>query len=245
MKGKVSEKQEVVLESGEKKLVNRVIKGGGLFGVPDKQEWAGILNHVLLARRVAVYLAQELKAAGEDSDLKLVSEAASLHDIDRRREDERIWYDHNLKAAGSHAQEGARILIEDGFSKEIAEIVGAHHFPQEKKELDTWEKKVVIYAELRATQKIISFEDRMDDLEKRWVPNKLTQKELDTTRNLVKNIEQEMFSKLVIEPNDILDIPMPLDERYLRTAIEHDVEEEVIEYFRDLETREDKNKSAT
>lgn len=235
MRGEVSEEKEIVLGSGEKKFVRLVEKGGGLIGVPDKKEWAGVLNHSLLVRRVATYLAQELKAAGEDVDLGVVGEAALLHDIGRRKEEE---------GAGPHPQEGAKILKKARFSDKISEIVEAPHFPGRKDELDNWEKKIVFYADLRAGQNIISLDDRLKDITERWIPDKkITQEEMDRTKKIAQDIEQEIFSKLDIKADDILDIPAPRVERYLRAIVERNLEDRAIKFFRGLEDRKAKKKT--
>ncbi len=235
MKGKVSEEQEIVLGSGEKKFIRLVEQGGGLIGVPDKKEWAGILNHALLVRRLATCLAQELKASGEDINLEIVSEAALLHDIGRRQEDERIWYKKEPGAVGSHAREGAKILEEVDLSKEISETVKAHYFPQQP--LDNWEKKLVFYADSRAGQSIEPLNERLEDIEKRWVPKKISQEEMNQTKKIAQDIEQEIFSKLDIGPDDVLDLSVPRVERYLRTIIERNLEDRAIKFFRGLEKR--------
>lgn len=243
MRGKVSEEKEIVLGEGEKKFVRLVEQGGGLLGVPDKKEWAGILNHSLIVRRVATYLARELKAAGENVNLEVVGEGALLHDIGRRQEDERIWYKKEPGAAGSHAQEGVKILKGAGFSKEISDIAETHSFPQ-KEELDSWEKKLVFYADTRVAQSIISLSDRFKDAEKRWVLNgKVTREKMDKRKKIAQDIEQEIFSKLEVKPDGILNLPMSRVERYLRTIIERNLEDRAIKFFRDLEERKAQKKS--
>lgn len=237
MRGKVSEKKEVVLGSGEKKFVRLIKEGGGLLGVPDKKEWAWALNHALITRRVATYLARKLKAAGEDIDLETVGEAALLHDIGRRKEKEEILYDREHKAIESHPKKGAKILRKAGFSEKIAKIVETPHFPQ-KKELDNWEKKIVFYSDLRAGQDIVSLDDRLDDIAERWIPDKkLTKKEMSRAKEMAKDVEQEIFSKLDITPNDILDLPAPRVEKYLRTVVGRNLEDRAIKFFRGLEDR--------
>ncbi len=241
MKGEVSGEKEVILGSGEKKFVRLVEKGGGLIGVPDKKEWAEILNHSLIVTRVANYLARELKQAGEDIDLKLVNESALLHDVGKRYE-QQAKHKEDSDTVGSHAQEGARVLKDENFSEEIVDIVKAHYFPQRKEEMDTWEKKIVFYADSRVGQSTVLLDERLEDIEKRWVPNKITQETMDKTKKIAQDIEQEIFSKLEIKPNEISNLPAPRVERYLRTIVERNLEDRAIKFFRELEDRKAKNK---
>jgi len=193
-------------------------------GFSEKKERAEVLNHSLIVRRVATHLARELKAAGEDIDLRIVSEAALLHDVGKQKEG---------KKDVSHPKEGVRILKDAGFSKEIIEIVGIPHFPQKKEELDNWEKRIVFYADLRVGQNIVSLDDRLKDIAKRWIPEKkITQKEMDKAKEIAKDVEQEIFSKLDIEPDDILDLSMPRAERYLRAIAERNLEDRAIKFFK-------------
>ena len=62
---------------------------------------------------------------------------------------------------------------------------------------------------------------------------------MDKMKEVAKDVEQEIFSKLDIEPNDILDLPAPRVEKYLRAIVERNLEDRAIKFFRGLE----KNKS--
>lgn len=70
-----------------------------------------IADHCRAVSRVALQLAQALKAAGASIDIELVYTAALLHDIARTRK--------------NHAQAGAHLLASHGFDR-LASIVSAH-----------------------------------------------------------------------------------------------------------------------
>jgi putative nucleotidyltransferase with HDIG domain len=70
-----------------------------------------IAEHGRAVARVALRLAQAVKAAGAAIDVELVRTAALLHDIARTRK--------------NHAQAGAQLLADHGFSR-LAPVVGTH-----------------------------------------------------------------------------------------------------------------------
>lgn len=236
MRGEVGPEKEVVLSDGEKKFVRLVEKGGGLLGVKDKEEWAGILNHSLLVRRIATHLGQELKAAGQDVNLETISEASLLHDVGRRSEDEEEQYREWQGPVEDHTRKGARMLKEAGFSPEITDTIASHHFPTRMKDVDTLEKKLLFYADRRVSQDIVSLEKRVNNDSERWVAEGMIgQEDMVKSCELASQVEREIFAQLDIEPEDLQNLPMPKIEKYLRSWIERNLEDRVIKYFRGLQ----------
>jgi putative nucleotidyltransferase with HDIG domain len=143
-----------------------------------------VIRHSEMVARVAVFVAGKLKEAGAGINVKAVEAAALLHDIARLEK--------------NHSEAAARIISKEGYP-EIAEIARKHSY-NAINELNSWEEKVVFYADKRAEYEIVSVRERIAG----WV-RKYPEHEKKIMQNVsaIKKLENEIFSKLKITPEDI------------------------------------------
>jgi len=155
------------------------------MNIPSKEECMDILNnnktpsnvieHCKTVCKVAEEIADKLIKKGVKVNKELVVAAALLHDIERIKE--------------NHILEGTKLIKSLGFP-EIAEVVSKHSLYRltgEKIDLNTVEEKILFYADKRALgSKIISLQERFDDLEKRY------NVKLGEEFELTKQIEEEL-----------------------------------------------------
>ena len=112
-----------------------------------------IRDHIELVTKIAVFLGKELKKKGEKIDIKLVEKAALLHDIDKMQTVGENVHNHGLI---SHD-----ILLEKGFSKELAELVKFHKLEAPNSIANRWEVKILRYSDARSLgDKIVSLGER-------------------------------------------------------------------------------------
>jgi putative nucleotidyltransferase with HDIG domain len=150
-----------------------------------------ILEHSIMVNKVAVFLAKKLVDAGEQVDIAVVDRASLLHDVAKSR---------TLieKTEDKHHIEAENILTAEGYPA-LGHVCRMHSL-REIKNLKTWEEKIVNYADTRVKHsEIVSMKARIDDLTKRY--NVPASERL--TYNDLLPLENEIFSKLKIKPNDV------------------------------------------
>ncbi len=123
-----------------------------------------LLQHVVVVAEVAAFLAYRASRAGIVVDRRLVETAALLHDVDKA-----LPLDHPLRALG-HGKAGAVWLSEAGHP-ELARTLVAHPVTRfTDPDAARWvtdapiEERIVTYADKRATQRVVSLEQRFE----RW-----------------------------------------------------------------------------
>lgn len=153
------------------------------YGTPQN-----VIKHCELVSKVAVYLASKLKDAGLLINTDLVERASLLHDIAR--------------LSDQHAKRGAEIVSKEGYPA-LAEIIRKHRYDViGERGLQTWEEKIVYYADKRAVYDILSIKERV----KRWMRKYPRHKEeIKCNLPLVHELEEEIFSKLEIKPTQLKD----------------------------------------
>lgn len=158
-----------------------------------------VIDHSRKVNQVAVFIARKLAESGVGIDVDLVDRASLLHDLVRipgQISDPEMKKRH-------HADVSYGILKDD--YPEVAEVVRAHRMEAwlEPETLDTWEKKVVNYADKRVNgDEIVSLADRLRLGRKRWriAPEK------DRSGEILANMEEaeeEIFNKISLDPEDI------------------------------------------
>jgi len=157
-----------------------------MIQIPSKKECLAILTknktpsnvieHSKAVCKFAEDIAERLIKKGIKVSKKLVAAAALLHDIEREKD--------------NHVIEGAKLLKNLGFC-EISEVTKKHSLykiENEEVQPKTIEEKIVFYADKRVKDnKIVSLEERFEDIKKRY--------NLNLTRELefVKKIEKEIL----------------------------------------------------
>ncbi len=157
------------------------------LGTPDN-----IIEHVKTVNKVATFLAKKLMEKGIEIDYGLVDRASLLHDLDK-------WKSIQDKTV-KHGHETKRILTEKGFPR-IGEYA-KNHIPKEVYWRETeWEERLIAYADSRVlNHDIVPQKKRVDyALEKYNFPPELRKIE----REFGKQTENEIFSKLDFEPEDL------------------------------------------
>ena len=159
-----------------------------------------LLQHMTVVAEVAAFLAFRAGRAGVAVDRRLVETAALLHDVDKA-----LPHEHPLRALG-HGEAGAAWLTEAGYP-ELARAVIAH--PVTKliaPEAMTWvsdgpiEERIVTYADKRATQRVVSLEQRFDRWRSRhpeYAPK------LDRALAVAQRLEAELCRTIGLEPTQV------------------------------------------
>ncbi len=187
-----------------------------------------IVNHSMVVAKLAVFLAQKLKEKGEAVDLNLVRGACLLHDIakicdfkelDCNRfgqpvpaEDKEKWRRLREKYKGIPHEHAAYDILKEKYPA-LAMAVKKHRYLDilnENEKPDTWEEKLVYYADKRVLHdKIVTLEERLTEGHKR---NAFLHKSQARMKNvevevdpLIYNLEKEIFDKIGLNPLDITD----------------------------------------
>jgi putative nucleotidyltransferase with HDIG domain len=159
-----------------------------------------LLQHVTVVAEVASFLAYRATRAGVAVDRRLVETAALLHDVDKA-----LPPDHPLKSLG-HGPAGAAWLTEAGHP-ELARTLIAHPVTRfTDPGAQTWvleapmEERIVTYADKRATQRVVSLEQRFD----RWRRKhpEYSQK-LDRAQAVALRLESSLCSTIGLDPTDV------------------------------------------
>jgi len=148
-----------------------------------------IIAHSVAVTDIAMELGKALKARGENVDLKLLEAGALLHDIGKT---EGLKGGHESEI--SHGDIGADMLKKMGHHK-LAEIARSHMFSKifELGSLDTWEKKLVYYADKRVNHnKRVALNERLDYLINRYPQGA---EMFRKAKPLLDKLEKEIFEK--------------------------------------------------
>lgn len=157
------------------------------FNVPEH-----IKKHSFAVNKIAVFLAEKLKRAGEDVNIELVDAASLLHDIDKIK---------TIKDKYGHGDVAEEWLSERGHSR-VGEVVRKHtlHHLTESRN-NSWEDKIVQYADQRCNDdKIVSLKERHD-----YVITQYNSYFKEEYRKKILDIEKEIFSRISIKPEELKD----------------------------------------
>ena len=161
-----------------------------------------VIDHSKKVNLVAIFLAKKLAENDVDINIELVDKASLLHDLVRIPEQ---INDPELKTK-HHAYINYEILKND--YPEMAEVIREHRFEAiiNPELLDTWEKKIVSYADKRVNNdQIVNVDTRIKKGLERW---KLSGQEdnLDEVLKNLKIMEKQIFNKISLNPKDINEI---------------------------------------
>ena len=148
-----------------------------------------IQNHCKTVNKVAVFLAKKLKEKGVDINVELVDAASLLHDVGRTGEKEQY-------PNPRHLEEGYNRL-KDKYP-EVADTIRVHGLLLLDK-AETWEQKLVNYADKRAWEhEIVSLQKRISSIERRYeftFPEENKQKYFE--------LEKQIFDIIELEPDEL------------------------------------------
>ncbi|MGQ9645498.1 MAG: HDIG domain-containing metalloprotein [Thermodesulfobacteriota bacterium] len=158
-----------------------------------------IIDHSIEVANVALYLSAELNKRGQGIDLLLVEAASLLHDLTKTE---------SFRTKEDHAWTGSQVLKEMGYEK-VGEVVAQHIWlSHEVDPIRVSEEEVVNYADKRVMHnRVVSLEERFEDLRKRYGKDPEGVRYLGRMEKLVEAVEQKIFSVLQIDPNDLQDLP--------------------------------------
>lgn len=159
-----------------------------------------LLRHMTVVAEVAAFLACRATQAGILLDRRLVETAALLHDIDKA-----LPHQHPLRALG-HGRAGAAWLSEAGHP-ELARTVAAHPVSRlNDPGAEAWlsdapiEERIVTYADKRATQRVVSLQQRFE----RWRRRRPEYAErLDQACTMAGRLEDELCTTIGIRPCEV------------------------------------------
>jgi len=187
-----------------------------------------ILEHSLTVAKLAVFLAERLNEKGEAVDVDLVDRACLLHDIARVCDFEELNYDdfeqtvtEQDKAKWQQIRERYEEIRHEDAAYEIlkekypvlALTVRRHKYRamlDEKTRPNTWEEKLVYYADMRVMHdKIVPLKTRLKEGHKRNIHLHGTkaQSKINTAKvdPLIYRLEQEIFDKIGLSPPQVTD----------------------------------------
>jgi putative nucleotidyltransferase with HDIG domain len=162
------------------------------YHLPEKKR-----IHVTLVANVALFLAKKIQEVDSSIHINtaLLYASALLHDIDKAIP----------KLPGEqHPDTGVRILRQEGLD-EVADIVKTHSLhailnvaisPK------TWEERLLYLADKMVKLEIITVDKRFELWNDEHLPPK-SQALLDQSYPLVKDLEQEIFTKIAVQAEDI------------------------------------------
>jgi putative nucleotidyltransferase with HDIG domain len=158
------------------------------LGTPEN-----IIDHVKAVNRIANLIAQELKKKGIRIDLDIVDRASLLHDLDK-------WNCINDRTL-NHGFVTEQMLTRKGFPQ-LGFYARQHRADLILEKLDSWEEKVISYADKRCNgDKVVSIKERYDYVNEKY-PAKDMKKRNEEIR-LFFELEKELFSIMGMKPEDI------------------------------------------
>ena len=185
-----------------------------------------IVSHSKVVAKLAVFLAQRLNENGEAVNIALLEAACLLHDLLRVhdfKESDYKHFEHNLpekeKAkweklhakykACSH-EDAAYDILKDKYP-ELALTIKRHRYMallDEKEKPDTWEEKLLYYADKRVMHdKIVPLEQRLAEGHKRnaYQHGSAEQSKINTAKvdPLIYEMEKEIFEKISLDPLEV------------------------------------------
>jgi putative nucleotidyltransferase with HDIG domain len=159
-----------------------------------------LLRHLTVVAEVTSFLAFRAQQAGLAVDRRLVETAGLLHDIDKA-----LPADHPLRSLG-HGEAGAAWLREAGHA-ELSRAVAAHPVMRlESPDALRWvadgplEERIVAYADKRATQRVVSLEQRFARWREKHVDHVAA---LERAQRIAEQLEDTLCTTIGIHPEDV------------------------------------------
>ena len=155
-----------------------------------------IISHSIEVAKVALFISAELNKRGQRISLDLVEAASLLHDLTKTE---------CLKTKEDHAKTGSQILMGMGYER-VGEVVAQHIWLwKEADPLAISEEEIVNYSDKRVMHdRIVSLEERFNDLKDRYGRDPKAIDYLDRMEKEIYGIEHKIFFILQIDPNDLL-----------------------------------------
>ena len=187
-----------------------------------------IVKHSLTVAKLAVFLAQRLTEKGITVDVNLVNRACLLHDIVRicdfkeldysrferpvTSQDKITWQQLREKYEGIPHEYAAYDILKDKYPV-LALTIRKHRYIgilNEKEKPNTWEEKLVYYADMRVMHdKIVPLKERLTEGHKRNAHLYSTESQrrsiIAKVDPLIFELEKEIFGEIGLNPLEITD----------------------------------------
>jgi uncharacterized protein len=182
-----------------------------------------IMAHMKKVAGVCLFIGTKLLKKGENLDLTLLRQAALLHDIVKlcdfenlnlqgiegfTAEDIQFWSGLIRTChKDGHITAACNILLDLG-EPVIAQIIKKHRYTSvidksKDERPDTWEEKILYYADKRVTHdKIVSIKERLDYGRERYFGGHISQEDRLVEAALYK-LENEICGKISMSPEEI------------------------------------------
>jgi uncharacterized protein len=178
-----------------------------------------LLRHIMQVNKIAVFIANKFKKQGIEINVDLIDRASLLHDIlktiDLSKDDEKIkkdpifFKDLREKFKELKHEKAASVLLKEKGYEEVGKLIEFHGFIGFK-ELDTWEKRILNYADSRVKwDQIVMLKERFEDLAQRYGPHNVEgydKKANKEHHDILFKIEKEIFSHLDFKPEDLKEV---------------------------------------
>jgi putative nucleotidyltransferase with HDIG domain len=164
-----------------------------------------IVEHSIQVAKVALFLSGELNRKGQRINPDLVEAAALLHDLTKAK---------SFKTKEDHALTGSRFLMELGYER-VGKVVAEHiQLAKENDSLWVSEEEVVNYADKRVRHnRIVSLQERFEDLMERYGKNQRAFEMLEEMRKTTLEIEKKIFSFLEFNPDHLEALSLDINSR--------------------------------
>ncbi|MBU0757934.1 MAG: hypothetical protein KKF44_07725 [Nanoarchaeota archaeon] len=152
-----------------------------------------IIRHVLLIEKISVFLGEKLIEKGEEIDVDLVSRGALLHDLKK-------WDEIKGGKKGSHGID-AHDALKKKYPK-LAIVVKKHMLNEILDGFDSWEEKIVHYADRRVNHDyMVTIDERFEYFRTRYPAKDESQRK--KIYGLSKDLEKEIFERLDFEAEEL------------------------------------------
>ncbi|HUT44738.1 MAG TPA: HD domain-containing protein [Sedimentisphaerales bacterium] len=187
-----------------------------------------IVSHSRAVAKLAVFLAKRLNENGAAVDVTLLDRACLLHDLlrvldfkesDYNRfertlpdEEKPKWQRLRAKYKASSHEDAAYDILKEKYPA-LALTIKRHRYMallDEKDKPDTWEEKLLYYADMRVMHdKIVPLKQRLAEGHKRNIHmhGSAAQSKINTAKvdPLIYEMEKEIFEKIGLDPLEVTD----------------------------------------
>jgi uncharacterized protein len=187
-----------------------------------------IVKHNQAVAKLAVFLAQRLIEKGETVDVELLDKAGLLHDMMRvldfkqpdynkfeqnlPKEEKTKWQRLRAKYKTMTHEDAAYDVLKEQYPA-LALTIKRHRYMamlDEKDRPDTWEEKLLYYADMRVMHdKIVPLKQRLAEGHKRNIHmhGSAAQSKANTSKvdPLIYEMEKEIFEKIGLDPLEVTD----------------------------------------
>lgn len=155
-----------------------------------------IKAHSIMVEKVANVITREIKKAGTDISMEMVTAGALMHDIGKTP---------CLNTRYDHAAKGSEICVMNNMG-EIAEIVKEHVILQDfNPDGDIMEKEIIYYADKRIEHdKLVTLDERLEYILNRYAKgDKRLEELIEENFDQCRKVEKKIFALLNFMPEDL------------------------------------------